>query len=323
MLQRVSSGTINYYFVVLINSLACCAVDLFVFISGWYLSQNTTVSTRKVIQLLFQVMLFQTVINTIRMVGSGSFSLLSLFRNLIPMNWFVSIYVAMYCLSPYINVFIRSLDYKQYKSLVILVTILFIIQPTIIEVLEGLSGSALMGASTIGIQGAQWGYTIVTFIYIYLLAGFCRLKETAIDNKKVFILWIGCLLVLFTWKLAELWLDRSISAEHYQNPVVIMLAVTSFFLFNRISFHNKVINAVSKGCFTVYIMHASLIQMLFIDLKTINGSFIGFISGLFIRVFVIYIICTIAGLIYTKFEKLVFDIIGRRLGFYSISSLMN
>lgn len=131
------------------------------------------------------------------MAGTGSFSLLSLFRNFIPMNWFVSIYVAMYCLSPYINEFIKSINYKQYKSMMIIVTILFILQPTLVEVLEGISGSALMGASTIGIQGAQWGYTIVTFIYIYLLAGFCRLKETEIENKKVLIVWIGCLISLF------------------------------------------------------------------------------------------------------------------------------
>lgn len=273
--------------------------------------------------MLFQVILFQTAVNIIRMAGTGSFSLLSLFRNFIPMNWFVSIYVAMYCLSPYINEFIKSINYKQYKSMMIIVTILFILQPTLVEVLEGISGSALMGASTIGIQGAQWGYTIVTFIYIYLLAGFCRLKETEIENKKVLIVWIGCLISLFVWKLVELWLGRSISAEHYQNPVVIMSAVTLFYIFNRMTFHNKVINAVSKGCFTVYIMHASLIQILFIDLKTINGSIVSFALGLFIRVVVIFIICTIVGLFYTKVEKIVFDFIEHRLGFYTISSLKN
>lgn len=75
--------------------------------------------------------------------------------------------------------------------MMIILTILFILQPTLVEVLEGISGSALMGASTIGIQGAQWGYTIVTFIYIYLLAGFCRLKETEIENKKCLLFGLG------------------------------------------------------------------------------------------------------------------------------------
>lgn len=102
-----------------------------------------------------------------------------------------------------------------------------------------------------------------------------------------------------------------------------MSAVTLFYIFNRMTFHNKVINAVSKGCFTVYIMHASLIQILFIDLKTINGSIVSFALGLFIRVVVIFIICTIVGLFYTKVEKIVFDFIEHRLGFYTISSLKN
>lgn len=53
----------------------------------------------------------------------------------------------------------------------------------------------------------------------------------------------------------ELKVGRSIGAEHYQNPMVILAAIAVFMIFHNLKLESQVINRMSKGCFTVFLVH--------------------------------------------------------------------
>ena len=139
-------------------------------ISGYFQCRKESVSIRKSVQLVVETIIISmalVIINAV--INKETITARGILALLVPRNYYVVLFVAMTLLSPYLNWFISKLSKKQFEGFLILALLLFSVQPTFIDILEGLEGETFPGTSTIGISGSQWGYTIVTFLLMYFI----------------------------------------------------------------------------------------------------------------------------------------------------------
>jgi surface polysaccharide O-acyltransferase-like enzyme len=145
------------------------AVNCFVLISGYFLSASTF-KLRKVLALEAQIIFYCFFIYLgLVMLGKTPFTVgevaVSLLPTLTGQYWFVSAYMGMYLLSPFINVFINAATRQQHRNLVILLVALFSIWPVVF-----FFGTPFSLQSYI----VHTGYSVVWFVVLYLIGAYIK-----------------------------------------------------------------------------------------------------------------------------------------------------
>lgn len=158
--------SIPYWFVVVINSLSLVAVNCFVLISGYFLSQSK-VSYKRIISLWIQVFTYSVGIYAVLCLSASSnvqFSIRGILEHCMPLltnqYWFFKYYVLLMILAPFLNQWIAVLDKKQYARMLMTCAILFSVVPSV-----NVFGDTF---------GAASGYSLVWFVVLYFLAGYLR-----------------------------------------------------------------------------------------------------------------------------------------------------
>ncbi len=186
------------------------AVDTFMFISGYY---GIRFSYDKLLKLIIQAILISNIIILVRLPFGGS---LSFYDQLLPISsgltwWFLSAYAVIMILSPILNAGINSIESKNFRNILI---ILFFIFSIVKYRLDG------------------GGYNLITLFLIYLLGRYCNKIRLVLSRRYSFIVWISSistLLLIMTYNLYygnihSIWVLFS-----YNNPVIIVMAVSIFY----------------------------------------------------------------------------------------------
>ena len=282
----VDYNSFNYVLLHIFESVAIVGVDLFVLVSGYFLCRDEQRDYMKPLQLILQVIIFSVAIYLCKIgVGKAVFNLKSLVGCLIPKNYFVSLYSALYLISPYINVVLRQLSEKEFKRLLVLMLLLFSVWPTMMDIVNLFVKQPLLGTSTIGLWGSQDGYTIVNFCLMYVLGAYMSCRGGQINRKYT---WSGMFVVIV---LLNVWsyFDMG-TAWEYCNPLVIIESCLIFVLFKDMNIpFSRILNRISKGCFTVFLTHATFFRYLHIEEYINQSTFVmlGHLFGSCILLFVI------------------------------------
>lgn len=117
-----------------IFTLGNLGVDIFVIIMGYYLV-NKEVSAKKILRLLLQVSFYSISIYLLLCLGGFTqFNAVDFLKAILPAifveYWFFSVYLALYMLSPYINILLRNLTYKQMLHGILLMLFIWSVFPT-------------------------------------------------------------------------------------------------------------------------------------------------------------------------------------------------
>ena len=218
------------------------AVNCYVLISGYFLV-NSGFKISKFFKLIFEVFFYSLIIYIVFCIcGYTKFNAYTLISQILPIfsgqYWFMSVYVVMYVLSPFINKLIKNCTQKE---LLILISILLICQITL--PLSGIRG--------------QLGQ-IPWFLTLYLIAGYIRLYPNTIFSKNAiliptFILTdvaIICLYVFFNiiqWDLTD--------------ALCIIASISLFCIFKNIRLRNvKFINLISATTLGMYLIHDNVFR---------------------------------------------------------------
>ena len=305
-------GSLNFYVLYFLESIFICAVDLFVIISGYFMCNTNKRNLWKPIELIVQVMIFSFCLYIISSLLNGNqITVKHLLVSLLPKNYFVILYSCVYIISPFINVLFDKLSRNSINKMVICAFLLFSVYPTIVDVLSELSGKQIIGLSSVGMYGSQWGYTIVNFILMYTIGTYmkkCDLEIKQLSTKKLLALMCICICVLMVWARLN---DRvgilgARSAWEYCNPVVIFEAVIVLLLFLRINLGtNYNINKLASGAFTVFLLHGIFIKRIGID-HYVNENIILMIIHVFASMIGIYLICFLVHTIYKPISACIF-----------------
>lgn len=295
--KYVAAGSIGQYYLFLTETIFICAVNVFVLISAYYLSVAGERKLIKIVELLLQVIIFRVIFYFGSILTTDTFFTKKGFLEaVLPADYYVILYLVLYIISPYINLLLKKLDQKTFLNLLITLFVLFSIWTIVVDLLENVYGRPLYGLSTIGMDGSQYGYTIVNFALLYLIGAYLRKYRIGISKAKALLGMLISLAVIYAGAVAEELLHfRRIASWGYNNPFVISMAVFTFLLFRNMSFQSRVINELARAVFTCYLFHEFFFRFCFIDKIVTQGNVlimflhqIGCVIVLFLASFVAY-----------------------------------
>lgn len=311
-LQYVTTNSINYYILMLLESLCICAVDLFMLISGFFSCKGKRTTLNKPFALIAQVIIFSFAWNLFFGTVKGTLTIKSIIASLVPANYFVILYITVYLLSPYLNLLYERIT----KSFIVLIFILFSVYPTIVEVFCQITGRDWLGLSTIGMYGSQWGYQIVNFILMYFVGMFIRKnieKLEKIETRKLSLMLCGIVLLITVWSsVSEIAGYNRNMAWIYCNPLVVLEATVLFILFEKKDMGTvKWINQLSSACFTVFLAHNYFITHIKID-WAVHQNLLIMMGHIVISSILIYFVCFLAYKVYDFVWKKLYRVIVRK-----------
>lgn len=295
------------------EALSIVAVDVFVLISGYFLIESKF-NSKKVFQTAVGgVWIYSVIFGLVAMNVSGDgIALGTLIKCFFPIItkkfWFVNSYIALYIFSPFINKLIHSLSKKQFTFLVGMMIAVFSIRTTVFP----LSWS----------QDATGGYGIISFVMLYCVAAWVRLYYKSDGKYGLWLMLYFCmtfLLVMSKFCILKLGIGVDYSSKFYvyASPVVVIEAVALLLFFlnlkriqnNKI---NSVINVLSKHSFSVYIIHFTMLGVLFTKIiplnRVVDNVGIGVLAVL-ATVILIYICCVAIDIV----KCYIFSKVGMRL----------
>lgn len=317
-LKFVSDGSVNFYVLYFLNSISICAVNIFMLISGYYLCESKKRNLWRPVELIVQVVLFNVAIYLAEVLFQVSpLSIKRLVGAVIPSNYFVILYCTVYIVSPYIGIMIEKLSVKSFDVLITTMMVLFSLYPTIVDVLGEIRGEQFIGLSSVGMYGSQWGYTVVNFLLMYLIGAYINKNEDSIsklNNWKLIGLLFACVAIIAAWARINdytgYFAERS--AWEYCNPLIILVSIIVFILFNKMKIGViRIINALAEAVFSVYLLHGVFLPHLKIESYVSKSVFLMLIH-IIVCLAIIYLICWCINKVYHLVTDPIFSILKKR-----------
>lgn len=303
-----SISFVNYLVLTFLRSITISSVDIFIIITGYYMCSSQVRSVGKPLNLLLQVSFCGVILATIFYVaGFPGYTVKKIVTSAIPLNWFITLYVVIYIISPYLNVVYRNLASKKlWTVFIIMMIILFSIWPSLLGVAQHF-GYPLDALSTYGRGGNNAGYTIVNFVTLYSIGAFLRVNEIEgkIKNKVLIIFILFCVIILWGMRFIPINTTPWHIAGWYDNIFVILLSVFLFLLFKQFHFRNRIINNLAKASFTCFIIHGFLLGLVNQE-KVLSWSLVNTLGYIFVFLCVTYMIAWCLYQIYTICFRRVF-----------------
>ena len=249
---------ISYWFAYWIDILAYTSVDCFGLLSGYlglYRKKNTCYRLLELICIAFVYCIVITIVFKL-MIPSSVVGVKSLLICLFPIidgrYWYITCYIPLALLQPYINKSLLTLDEKEHRRLSILIIIVF-----------GFLQSAVMK----DLFAFNTGYSFVWLLCLYIIGSYIKRVDVLITVegirlKSLFVLLICSLILLGGNVLIETIFHRKILFfVNYISPIILVMSACVIFVFRDLPIlrFNKLIAMLSLVTYDVYLFHCHIL----------------------------------------------------------------
>lgn len=250
-----TTNSLSHFFLSWMRGFGYQGNLIFFTCSAWFLLGNDKVNKKKVLYMLADVWIINFIFALIFKIGNWydvpiKTFIKCLLPNTFELNWYITYYLIIFCIHPFLNKIISSLSRRQLLSFSVIMTILY------------------FGIDFI--SGGHFGYNnLILFINIYFVIAYIKLylKNYSENIKQniigFFIGIIGTLiLMLLTNILGQHLTFFSTKLLHWcqnNNPFALLTAISLFNLFKHREFVNKPINYISKLTLLIYIIHENFL----------------------------------------------------------------
>lgn len=162
--------------------------------------------------------------------------------------WYVSAYIGMYILVPYMNIVIEHLEKKEYQKFLLLLFIMFSLLPYLKNITVVTNNNS-----------------VINLVYIYFVGGYLRKYSSDFtkENQKYYILIFLGSLILMLSSIVVLDLIRPKSWFAFlttSSPLEAIAGVSLFLISKNTSIsYNEIINKIAASTFAVYLIHCQAI----------------------------------------------------------------
>lgn len=241
------------------------AVNLYVLISGYFLTESGF-TIKKMVVLWAQVLFYAWGITVLFLIGGGvnigEMGIYDWIPILMPVTgnhyWFATIYLALFAVSPFLNVAIRNMGKSQHKAAIAVMVTIFSLWNTFLPF-------------TIPVSDGE-GMDLPWFVCLYLIAAYIRKYPECIRIRK----WMGLLMYVSAAVLSVLlglgllWVDSYIGKLGgyagnffpYNSFFTLIGSVGLFVFFLQLKMKDgavsKCIVALGAGTFGVFLIHEHL-----------------------------------------------------------------
>ncbi len=245
---------VNYNIAAMLEIVFMCSVNVFGVITGYLYTGREKHSSFSLIKLLVAFVLYSVLVTicimkiyTDAIHGKGE-----IIRNLFPFGtrlWYITAYIFVFFMIPYMNRFIKAIDKKNYLRFLIILVIL-------------LSVLSVVG----DFFGLYMGYSCFWLIVCYFLGGYIKIYKIELKRKISLLLFFGSCFVLFLLNVSMQFLNSNFIYKlygkilAYTSPLIVINSISIFLFFKTINVCNQKIRKILKICSTsayaVYIIHA-------------------------------------------------------------------
>ncbi|RDV14925.1 hypothetical protein DXT99_11585 [Pontibacter diazotrophicus] len=296
------SSSVAYVF---LKSFLIIAVNCFVFISGFY---RIKFKIKTLLSLFFQAVFYSVAINlAVDLLSleyiSYKMYIKAMFAAFSGIWWFLTAYLGLYLLSPLLNNAIDTFNKHQFLFILISVTLI-----------NSVSGF-MFGAGPI--VGTNSGFSLISFVHIYLIAQYIskyvNLDKLTKYSPAVYVVSSLTVFLLAIFSITQMSQTGIGKIYAYNNPLVLIAAVSFFFFFKNLRFRSSFVNSISPYVLGVYLFHDHpltrkyLIENLF-NLSQHRSVWLHFFSLLLITVLVFF-----AGFIIDKIREIILTPVTQRI----------
>ena len=294
--QEIAANPVSAFLRTWLETIAVVAVNTFVLISGYF---GIRLRADRFMGLLFQsVFYIMGVYLVLVAIGWEVFSVAHFARCLSPLDpsggWFIPVYIGLMLLSPILNTFVAQTGEKNLLGVIVA---LLLMQSIFGWGIDHLKVSA--------------GYSLFSFILLYLIGQYIRLYPETFATKGKTSLYLGIYLgiallnalipylastlpLLFPSIPRDLGNNGTITALTlaYSSPLNIIGAVYLFITFSRLKIQSHLINWVASSVLAVYLIHCNehLIHHFIAFVRQLSlyptGTFLVYLVGFLIVVFI-------------------------------------
>lgn len=256
--NAAANGTAMYFYVRFTYAMCMVCVNIYVMLSGYFMV-HSQFRLHKLVTLWMEAAFYSFVLKLLFMLsGADGFSVVSLASCFFPIltgrYWFLTIYVGLYLISPFLNILIHAMDRKQHTLLNLCLFAIMSAWSSIHPAIAGMN------------SGGGWG--LAWFVVMYLAAAWFRLYYTP-DYKP--IKWFaGYLLIPFIISAMQCLsggdmiggIVRKVLSHwfRYDSAPVYIMTICLFSAFLNVNIRSSklssAITAVSPLTFGVYLIHA-------------------------------------------------------------------
>lgn len=259
-LNNVVPFTANYYLVWLLEAMGYVGVDCFVLISGYFLIQSKF-SLKKIVALIGEVLFYSIIILVVlSLLKINAYSYVDVLKSMMPIStrqyWFITDYIALYLLSPFLNCGLINLGRKKYQCLICCLILLF-------SIWDIFPGEQL---------GAQHGYSLYWLIVLYCIGAYIRIYGGGVlkSKKGMTFLYVICIILMWSSKIMIALIEKKIpkldvySTIFYCHSSIFVLgaAIALFMIFKDVNTQKyrlkKIVLKVSASTFGVYLIHMNI-----------------------------------------------------------------
>ena len=253
---QYSNLTINVLFTKSCWFFGELGVNLFVLITGYYLSKSKP-SIKKIILLILEVLFYNT-LNIIIGYKVGYINSIQNISTIFPIitgtYWFITAYLLIYILSPYYNKLINLFQKKEYQKFLLINLFIWSIIPTIFGFLYNSS------------ESLPFYNRFIWLTFIYFVGAYIRVYNIKIlDSKKrsLIISGITFLIMIFSIIIIYILKNNTIETAYFWTPnniFMFILSISFFMLFIKKHIGNrKIINKISSTTLGIYLLHDGLL----------------------------------------------------------------
>lgn len=272
-------GTINDYIVRFFAIGGKLGVNIFVLISGYFLV-DSNFKFKKLLKLIIQLLFYSIIITLIFLCCKKvSLSEQLVLKTLFPASssawWFATIYILLYCVSPYLNIMIKNCNKHMHLNLILF--LLFV--QIVIRIFFKIENLSVFG----------W------FITLYLIAAYIKLYPNNIMLSSKLMAFIGIYSFIM---IAVFYMFFKLDYWFLTSFINLICSVSTFCLFKNFNIpNNKIINTVAKTTFGIYLIHDNNFIRPFIWKELFRCSFHyqfkTFLIFAVITVCLVFIVCSI------------------------------
>lgn len=226
-----------------IEQAAIACVNVFVLISGWF---GIRPGWRGFLNFIYQL-LFCGILIVMSFLCTGLPVRGIMIEHTLYVGmawWFALAYIGLYVLAPLLNAFAGTATQRQMRNFL-----------TAFFVWEFFYGWVK------NVSGFNYGYSVLSFIGLYLLARYARMYREGWFGKRgrvyaggyVVSVLVSALLCLGTLVLGKNNIGMRFTA--YNSPLVIFGSLCLLLLFSRFTFRSKAVNWLAASCFSIYLFH--------------------------------------------------------------------
>lgn len=306
--------SVNSFIVKVFYMFGELGVNLFILITGYFMVTGKF-SVKKLIYLIIEVNFYYLLsiligqkLGTIQLTTAKDYMMI-FFPTIHARYWFITAYIIVYILSPYLNILIQNMKKKEYQRLLMILLLIWCIIPTIFGVFYNTTENMLFYSR------------LIWLIVMYLVGAYIKLYPIEIFSKKrnsnlCAILTFACMLVsiviiykfknifekLGTTEIAYFWTPNTM--------LMFLLSVSIFEIFLNIKMKSiKIVNIIASTTLGIYMIHDGVLQRyiwdtIFKTTEHLSNNSWKIIIDIMIATIIIFIVGTIIDLIRQFIEKI-------------------